>query len=52
MVAYVPTKVLHSSPLKKPTHPHKGAYLSENGGLGKQKSEEWAKRIRQKEHQD
>ena len=50
----------YSSPnrSKKQQEPHKRAYLSVNGGLGKKKSGEWAKRIiktkriRQKEQQD
>ena len=40
---------------QKSQKPHKRAYLSENGGLGKKKSGEWAKSrkgIRQKEQQD
>ena len=39
----------------KKQEPHKRAYLSENGGLGKKKLGEWAKpqkRVRQEEQED
>ena len=42
-----PTKDKYSSPNRSKKQinrePHNGAYLSENGGLGKKKSGEWAK---------